>query len=231
MCGRFLITDPDEAFRSLFGYNGPPLDFKPRYNVAPTQSVPVVRLNREGQRAIAEMRWGLIPYWAKEAKIGAKMINARADTVAEKSAFKEALKQRRCLIPANGFYEWKTDGKTKQPHRIVLGDAAWPRPFAFAGLWERWRDPAADEDAAPVVSFTIITTDAAPAIAHIHDRMPVMLTRREELEAWLDAAKHPPAEVQKMLQPYAGRDLAAFPVSARVNNHRNDDPECAAPLA
>src|SRR5262245_7413275 len=184
MCGRFSITDPDEALRALFGYNAPPLDLAPRYNVAPTQSVPVVRLNREGKRAIATMRWGLIPYWAKDAKIGAKMINARAETVGSNSAFKMAFKTRRCLVLADGFYEWQQaqakKGVTKQPYRVVLGDASHARPFAFAGLWERWRDPAAGKDAPPLDSFTIITTDAAPAIAHIHDRMPVMLSRREE---------------------------------------------------
>src|SRR5215470_13302722 len=126
MCGRFLITDPDEAFRSLFGYNGPSLDFAPRYNVAPTQTVPVVRLNSEGKRAFTQMRWGLIPFWAKEAKIGAKMINARSETVATLAAFREAFKARRCLVPANGFYEWQTNapvakGAKKQPYRVVLG--------------------------------------------------------------------------------------------------------------
>ncbi|MFO0987519.1 MAG: SOS response-associated peptidase [Alphaproteobacteria bacterium] len=237
MCGRYSITDPDEAIRSLFGYNGPPFDFAPRYNAAPTQSMPVVRLNHEGKRAIVAMRWGLIPSWAKEAKIGAMMINARADTVATKPAYRAAFKARHCLVLANGFYEWQAPpegapkGAKKQPYRIVLGSRERARPFAFAGLWERWRDPAAKKDAPPLDTFTIVTTDAAPAIAHIHDRMPAMLTTREQIEAWLDAEKTPPAEAQKLLRPYAGGDLAAYTVGLKVNNARYDGADCVAPAA
>lgn len=234
MCGRFSITDPDEALRTLFGYNGPPMDFAPRYNVAPTQSVPVVRLNHEGKRAIVAMRWGLIPAWAKEVKIGAMMINARADTVAAKPAFRAAFKARHCLVLANGFYEWQAPpedaakGTKKQPWRIVLGTPERARPFAFAGLWERWRDPAAGKEAPPLDTFTIITTDAARAIAHIHARMPVMLTKREDFEAWLDAEKTPPEAAQKLLAPYPGNDLAAYKVSIKVNNARYDGADCVA---
>lgn len=234
MCGRFSITDPDEAMRDLFGYNGPPLDLAPRFNVAPTQSVPVVRLNDSGKRAMASLRWGLVPSWAKDLGIGAKMINARAETVAEKPAFRAAAKARRCLVPANGFYEWMAPasaetGAKKQPWRIILGKPEHPRPFAFAGLWERWRDPAAGREAPPIDTFAIVTTAAAPAIAHIHDRMPVMLRRREDLEAWLDCAGHPPAAVLPLLAPYAGDDLAAYPVSTKVNHARYDGPDCIAP--
>jgi putative SOS response-associated peptidase YedK len=241
MCGRFSITDPDEALRALFGYNGPPMDFAPRYNIAPTQDVPVVRLNHEGKRAITKMRWGLVPFWAKDLKIGAKMINARAETLATQPAFREAFKARRCLVLADGFYEWNTTvkvpkGQKKQPYRVVIGvedakGALRARPFAFAGLWERWRDRAQGKDAPPVDSFTIITTDAAPAIAHIHDRMPVMLNRREDFEAWLDAEKTPPAEAQKLLKPYAGADLAVYPVTPKVNDYRYDEPESVVPLS
>lgn len=228
MCGRFTITDPQEGLRALFGANDPPA-YKPRYNVAPTQSVPVVRLNENGARGIAMLRWGLIPSWAKEAKIGAQMINARADTVAEKPAFRAAFKTRRCAVLADGFYEWKAEGKVKQPWRILLGDPARPRPFVFAGLWERWRDPAAAADAPAIESFTIITTDAAPAIEQIHHRMPVMLTKRDDIEAWLDPAKTPPAEAAKLLQPYSGADLTAVAVTTKVNNARFDGPECLEP--
>jgi putative SOS response-associated peptidase YedK len=236
MCGRFSITDPDEALRALFGYNGPPMDFEPRYNVAPTQDVPVVRLNHEGKRAITKMRWGLVPFWAKDLKIGARMINARAETIATQSAFREAFKARRCLVLADGFYEWNTTakvakGEKKQPYRVVIGDERRARPFAFAGLWERWRDRAAGKDAPPVDSFTIITTDAAPAIAHIHERMPVMLNRREDFEAWLDAEKTPPAEAQKLLKPYAGADLAVYPVTPKVNDYRYEEPDSVLPVA
>jgi len=231
MCGRFTITDPDEALRALFGYNGPPVDMAPRYNVAPTQSVPVVRLNESGGRGIAKLRWGLIPSWAKEAKIGAQMINARADTVATKPAFRAAFNARRCVVPADGFYEWTAAGKVKQPWRILLGDPAHPTPFAFAGLWERWRDPTAAKDAPLVETFTIITTDAAPAIAAIHHRMPVILTKRDDLDAWLDAAKTPPEAAQKLLTPYAGADLKPVAVSTKVNNARHDAPDCVEPAA
>jgi putative SOS response-associated peptidase YedK len=229
MCGRFSITDPDEALRELFGYNGPPLDLAPRYNVAPTQIVPAVRLSEGGGRGIAQLRWGLIPWWAKEAKIGAKMINARAETVATNSAFRDAFTARRCLIPADGFYEWKIEGKARQPWRVVLGDPTKPRHFAFAGLWERWRDPAAAKDAPRIESFTIVTTDAAPAIAHIHDRMPIMLNERDALEAWLDPAKTPPESALKLLKPYGGADLKAFLVSSKVNDWRYDGPDCVVP--
>jgi putative SOS response-associated peptidase YedK len=193
--------------------------------------VPVVRLGEAGRRGIALLRWGLVPYWAKDLKIGAKMINARAETVATLPAFREAYRARRCLIPADGFYEWKVDAsdkKAKQPYRVVLGDPAHPRPFAFAGLWERWRDRSQPKDAPPIESFTIVTTEAAPAIAHIHDRMPVMLRRREDLEAWLDAANNPPEKVAPLLAPYAGGDLAAIAVSAKVNNAKYDEPDCIA---
>ncbi len=238
MCGRFSITDPDEALRSLFGYNGPPMDFAPRYNVAPTQEVPVVRLNHEGKRAITKMRWGLVPFWAKDLKIGAKMINARSETITTLPAFREAFKARHCLVLADGFYEWDTKvkpvkGAKKPPYRVVIGEedskgALRARPFVFAGLWERWRDRAAGKDAPPVDSFTIITTEAAPAIAHIHERMPVMLNRREDFEAWLDAEKTPPAEAQKLLKPYAGSDLAIYPVTTNVNDYRYEEPDSVA---
>jgi putative SOS response-associated peptidase YedK len=151
--------------------------------------------------------------------------------VAEKPAFSAAMRARRCVVPANGFYEWKAEGGGKQPYRVILGGAAHPLAFAFAGLWERWRDPAAPPDAAPVDTFAIVTTAAVPAIAHIHARMPVMLRRREDIEAWLDAAHRPPAAVRTLLQPYAGADLAYFPVAAKVNNARYDQPDCAAPAA
>jgi putative SOS response-associated peptidase YedK len=174
------------------------------------------------------LRWGLVPYWAKDLRIGAKMINARAETVATLPAFREAYRARRCLVPADGFYEWKAEGKAKHPYRVVIGDPAHPKPFAFAGLWERWRERGQPKDAPPVESFTIVTTAAAPAIAHIHDRMPVMLRRREDLEAWLDTAHHPPERVAPLLAPYAGDDLAAIAVSAKVNNARYDEPDCIA---
>lgn len=228
MCGRFTITDPEDAIRRLFGYDGPPLGLIPRYNVAPTQIVPVVRVSEAGKRGIAMLRWGLVPGWAKDLGAGAKMINARADTVAEKPAFRAAYKARRCLIPADGFYEWQEvpgapSKAKKQPYRILRQEAA---PFAFAGLWERWRDPAGAADTPAIETFTIITTDAAPSIAAIHHRMPVMLTRPEQFAVWLGTAAGDPAA---LLAPYDGNDLTTVAVSTKVNNARHDAPDCLDP--
>jgi putative SOS response-associated peptidase YedK len=226
MCGRFTFTDPDAALRHLFGYDGPALDIAPRYNVAPTQLCTVVRPAPGCKRAIAALRWGLVPAWAKDRRIGASLINARAETLGEKPAFRAAFAKRRCLVPADGFYEWQGEGKDKRPFRIAL---AGNRPFALAGIWERWRDPAA-ADAVPVESFAIVTCEAAPAIAAIHHRMPVIVPP-EHFAAWLDAEGRPAAAVAPLLVPYAGGDLVAQAVGARVNNARNDDPDCLAPAA
>ncbi len=222
MCGRFSFTNPDEALRRLFGYDGPALDIAPRYNIAPTQLCTAIRLAPAGKRAIAQLRWGLLPSWAKDRKIAASLINARAESLAEKPAFRAAFAKRRCLIPADGFFVWTGEGKAKRPYRIVLAGGA---PFAFAGLWERWRDPAAPADAAPVDSFTIVTTDAAPSIAAIHHRMPAILPP-EHFARWLDAENNPPPAVQALLARYAGDDFVAHAVADRVNNARNDDAAC-----
>ena len=173
MCGRFSITDPDEALRALFGYNGPPIEMEPRYNVAPTQVVPVVRLNRSGGRGIAKLRWGLLPPWAKAAGDGAKMINARADTVADKPAFRDAFKARRCLVPADGFYEFtdpEPGQKLKTKWLFTLKDA---ELFCIAGVMK--------QDA-----FAMLTVEPGPDIAPYHDRQIVVLEPRQ-WEGWLAA--------------------------------------------
>jgi putative SOS response-associated peptidase YedK len=215
MCGRFSLNAAEAELRRLFGYDGPPLNLAPRYNIAPTQTTPVVALNREGRRALVVMRWGLIPSWAKDMSIGAKMINARAEGVAEKPAFRAAFAKRRCLVPADGFYEWQVvAGKAKQPYRIHQPDGA---PFAFTGLWEQWRGPES-----VVLTFTIITTDANDRLRPIHDRMPVILAPAA-YALWLDPAT--PAEAARaLLRPAPSEALVAEPISTRINNVKNDDP-------
>ncbi|MFQ5955363.1 MAG: SOS response-associated peptidase [Kiloniellales bacterium] len=221
MCGRYSLTTPVEAVGRLFAVAERP-NLPPRYNIAPSQEAPVVRTHEAGGRGLALMCWGLIPSWAKEARVGYKMINARAETVAQKPAFRTALRHRRCLVPADGFYEWRKLGKLRQPYRITLTDGG---PFAFAGLWERWRAP----DRQLVESFTIITTEANRLLRPIHDRMPVILDAAD-YEAWLDTGGIAPDEAARRLRPYPAAGLAAFPISTRINSPRNDDPACIVPL-
>jgi len=218
MCGRYTLTADGETVRTAYGLADAPFDYRPRYNIAPMQDVLVVANGRHGRRA-GIMRWGLVPAWADDPQDGARMINARSETVAERSAFRDAFERRRCLIPADGFYEWRTAGNTKIPMRITLGE----QPFAFAGLWERWQKG----DAAPLYTCSILTTTPAAAIASIHDRMPVLL-RPEQYELWLDPAADPET-LQSLLQPYAGPELQAYVVSTLVNKVENDGPECIAP--
>jgi putative SOS response-associated peptidase YedK len=228
MCGRFLLTSPEEALSHLFDYVERP-NLAPRYNIAPTQDAPVVRQRRkpQGQRTIQMLRWGLVPSWADSLAGGAKMINARAETVREKPAFRDAFLRRRCLVPASGFYEWRPGDPEKRPFLIARPDH---RPFAFAGLWERWNLPPSDAASAAdksdadkpyVDSFTIITTDANATLRPLHHRMPVILAPAD-YATWLgpDSA---PADLAAVLRP-APEDLLAFaPADRRVNSVRNDD--------
>ena len=215
MCGRFLITDPDEALRQLFDYDGPPTAFAPNYNAAPTHVMPMVRQGAETPHVLSRARWGLIPSWAKDEAIASKLINARSETLLEKPSFRTAFRQRRCLIPADGFYEWMGQGKgPKQPYLIAFEDR---RPFAFAGLWERW-----EKSENPLTTFTIVTTEAAPAIRDIHHRMPVIVPPAQFAD-WLDVERVPAEQAQDLLTPWAGEGLTGWPVSTRVNNVRNND--------
>ncbi|GAB5471735.1 MAG: SOS response-associated peptidase [Rhodospirillales bacterium] len=227
MCGRYSITTAPEALRALFAFEERP-NLAPRFNVAPTQSVPVVRRDRDGGRHLAALRWGLVPPWAKDLAIGAKMINARAETVAEKPAFRKAFAQRRCLVLADGFYEWrpgKTGKAPKQPFRMEFAERA---PFAFAGLWERWgRDDGAIE------SVTIITCPANSALEALHHRMPVIL-EPQAFEAWLDPQGAATAS-SELLRPYdqeagAYGPLRIYPVSTRLNKATNDDASLLEPI-
>ena len=219
MCGRYSITTPVEGLRQLFLFEEVP-NLAPRYNVAPTQEVPVVRLEGEEEpnRHLRMLRWGLIPSWAKDRKIAYKTINARAETVAEKPSFRTAFRRRRCLILADGFYEWRKEGEAKQPYRIVMADRG---PFAMAGLWESWRDP---EDKSLVESCTIIVTEANSYLSRLHHRMPVILAP-EDHAAWLDPSAAG-AALQALMKPFEAAPLTAYPVSTHVNKPANDDPAC-----
>jgi putative SOS response-associated peptidase YedK len=221
MCGRFTLVAAGDVLADLFQLLEAP-DWLPRYNIAPTQPVLAVRLAGSGAgRECVRLRWGLVPSWAKEVG-GPPLINARAETVADKPAFRTALKQRRCLIPADGFYEWlKRDGK-KQPFSFRLWDN---RPFAFAGLWERW---TGDEN--PVESCTIVTTEANDLVRPVHDRMPVILPVRYHA-AWLDPDVRDADRLRTLLRPFPAEEMTALPVGAHVNNARHDDPRCLEPLA
>ncbi len=220
MCGRFTLTTNLGAIAKRFGISRFLEEVGPRYNVAPTQSVIVV--NDDGTRHLAEMRWGLIPSWAKEAAIGNRMINARAETVATKPAFRMALRKRRCLVVADGFYEWQLLGRRKQPVYIALKSR---EPFGFAGLWETWTAPDGDE----IKTCTMITTEANELLKPIHDRMPVILMREAE-GVWLDPTIQDPAVLLPLLTPYPAEEIEWYPVSTRVNNPDYDFLGCIVPL-
>ena len=223
MCGRYSLTTAPEALRRLFAFENQP-NFTARYNIAPTQVVPVVRASETG-RTLDLLRWGLIPSWAKDRSVASKMINARAETVAEKPAFRAAYAKRRCLVPADGFYEWRSEGGAKQPFRIGMKGGA---PFAFAGLWESWTDAENDNEA--VQTFTIVTTSANAKLHPIHHRMPVILPQ-DRYAAWLDPTADPTADPNDVaLGPYPDEPMAFYRVSKRVNNVRNDDFACVEPL-
>jgi putative SOS response-associated peptidase YedK len=231
MCGRYSITTPAEAMRRLFGFASPLPNWPARYNVAPTQSVPIVRLARaaagaSSERELVLARWGLVPPWAKDMKIGARLINARGEGIAKTPSFRAAFRARRCLVPADGFYEWQKTPHGKQPYRIGLKGGSPPALplFAFAGLWERWEMAA---DGVPIESCTIVTTDANALLRPIHERMPVILAP-EAYATWLDPAA-PAEDALELLRAYPADEMVAYPVSPRVNNVRNDDALCAAP--
>ncbi len=230
MCGRYTLTSPLEALRALFGFVERP-NLEPRANIAPTQDVLAVRLGEDGARHAAALRWGLLPPWAKDRREGARMINARAETVATSPAFRKAFAARRCLIAADGFYEWqKRDAgakqPAKQPFRICREDGA---PFAFAGLWERWHDPAEPKDAPAVESCTILTTDANDLLRPIHHRMPVILPAETHAD-WL-AGDGGTEALQALLRPLPPDGWTAYPVSTRVNKVANDELSLLEPLA
>jgi putative SOS response-associated peptidase YedK len=224
MCGRFSLRARAAAMLAEYFdvVDAPPL--VARYNIAPSQPAPVVRL-KPGQskpkRELVLLHWGLIPSWAKDPKIGNRMINARAESLAEKPAFRRALQHRRCLIVTDGFYEWKGTGRSKKPYFIRFRD---DRPFAFAGLWETWEGP----DHAAVQSCTIITTDANQLTRDIHDRMPVILPAKS-YQVWLDPAVLSIEKLASLLVPFSSDEMEAYPVSDLVNSPAHEDPRCVEP--
>jgi putative SOS response-associated peptidase YedK len=219
MCGRYAITTAPEAMRQLFKYKEMP-DFPPRYNVAPSQPIPVVRL-WDGERQFALMRWGLIPGFVKDTKTISLLFNARGETVNERPAFKNAMKRRRCLIPANGFYEWRRDGSSNRPHFVQRKDGG---PVAFAGLWETWIGPNGEE----LDTAAIVTTDASPLVRSIHHRMPVIL-EPETWDMWLDTARVDEHMAAALIVPARDELLEVYEVSPAVNRAVHDGPELIAP--
>lgn len=221
MCGRFTITSAPEAIRALFRYPEQP-NFPPRYNVAPTQPIAIVRLH-EGQRHVALVRWGLLPSWVKDPKAFTLLINARGELVCDKPAFRAAMKRRRCLIPADGFYEWKVEGDRKQPYFVCAKSGT---PLAFAGLWETWTGPNGEE----VDTATIVTTEANRALRPIHHRMPVIVPE-EAFDLWLNTAAVDAATACALIHPAPDALLEAYPVSSAVNRVANDSPALLEPAA
>ena len=223
MCGRYTQTSTPDAIAQHFHLDEPPL-FNPHYNIAPSQDVAAIRLNAEtAKREGVLLRWGLIPSWAKDPKIGNQCINAKAETVAEKPSFRSAFKKRRCLVIADGFYEWQVQGARKRPMWIGLRDR---RPFAFAGLWEYWK-PA---DGEPLETCTIITTEPNDLMATIHNRMPVILAP-SSYEQWLNPAFQQVEALNALLRPFPAEHMTVFPVSTLVNNPRHDAPQCLEPVS
>jgi putative SOS response-associated peptidase YedK len=229
MCGRYRLTAKERYLRDHFGIEDD-LEWAPRYNIAPSQPVLSVRQSpTEPRRSFHLVRWGLIPFWAKDATMAFKTINAISETAAEKPAFRDPIRKSRCLLPADGFYEWqgppaqqggsKTKSSPKQPYNIGLADGS---VFAFAGLWDRWRSPSGEI----LETCTVLTTDANALVRDVHNRMPVIL-RPEDYELWLDPGVTDPARVVDLLKPLDARLMKKYPVSTRVNNVKYDDAECA----
>ncbi len=223
MCGRFSLSSSVAEIAAVFGVESD--DLPPRYNIAPSQSVAaIVRLPDTSKPQLQMLQWGLIPAWAKDPKIGYKLINARAETVSEKPSFRSAFRQRRCLIPTTGFYEWQqvAGSRQKQPYFIGLQDE---RLFAFAGLYERWESPGGDI----LETCTIITTAANDLVEPIHDRMPVILDRND-YNLWLDPSFGEIGSLQTLLKPYPAVEMKIYPVSSLVNSPKNDSAECRQPI-
>jgi len=221
MCGRFTVTSSPEAIRALFRYPQRP-NFPPRYNIAPTQPIAVVRLN-EGKREFLLMRWGLLPSWVKEPKTFSLLINARGESVTEKPAFRAAMKYRRCLIPADGFYEWQATGGRKQPYYVRARSG---KPLAFAGLWETWTGPNGEE----LDTVTIVTTEANRTLSPIHGRMPVIIPEQAS-DLWLNCADVDDLTASALIMPAPEDLLEAYAISTDVNRVANDSAKLLEPLA
>lgn len=233
MCGRFTMRTPGSVMIDQFS-----LDFQgeltPRYNIAPTQAVPIIRT---ASRSVSQLRWGLVPFWSKDPKGGARMINARSETAATKPAFRHCMKKKRCLVPADGYFEWIKEGKQKLPYWIRLRDE---RPFLMAGLWDTWRDKSAPEhdeassddersdEVEPLRTFTILTTSSNSLTQDIHDRMPVILSPND-YDRWLDPEITDGEALSYMFEPYDSNEMQLTRVTTRVNSVKNDDEQCIQP--
>ncbi|WP_168121937.1 SOS response-associated peptidase [Paenibacillus sp. HB172176] len=226
MCGRYTLTITLEELLMRYGIDETTIPYSPKYNIAPRQMVLAI-VHDGSKNRMGELSWGLVPPWADDPKIGSGMINARAETAAAKPAFKDALKRKRCLIPADGFYEWQeieqNGKKRKQPMRVVAKDRS---IFSLAGLYETWQSPGGDK----LSSCTILTTTPNELMKPIHDRMPVIVHERDEA-LWLDRSVQDPARLERLLAPYPSHELEAYPVEAAVGNVRNDDASLIAPQA
>jgi len=221
MCGRYTLTTPAERLAEEFGFKDSSVELPQSYNVAPTQGVAAV-LEEGGGRRLEVLRWGLIPPWANDPQIGSRMINARSETAPEKPSFRRAFRERRCLIPADGFYEWQRTNGAKQPFYIHMEDG---RPFAFAGLWESWGRGNEGE----IRTCTILTTGANAVVGEIHERMPVIVAP-DAYDVWLDPSSERD-ELTGLLAPYPEDEMEAYPVSRFVNSPSNNDPRCVEPAA
>ncbi len=225
MCGRYTLAAPSDLVEDLFSLDGP-IDLAARFNIAPTQEAPVVLVEPEPDpgRRLEQFRWGLVPFWAKDRSLGDRMINARSETVAEKPAYRASFKKRRCLVVADGFYEWQATGGPKQPYFFRLKSG---RPFAMAGLWDRW-DKSSDET--PLQTFTILTTGPNEVVAPVHHRMPVIL-QPSDYQLWLDPGNQDAAELEALLVASPTEEMETFPVSTYVNNPANQGPRCIEPIS
>ena len=224
MCGRYTLKTEQTLWEERFGCDATNVIYQPSYNIAPGQDIVAVVGTDTGPLA-GLLRWGLVPSWAKDVKVGYRMINARAETAAEKPSFRRALRQRRCLILADGYYEWRREGKQKTPMYIQLRSR---EPFAFAGLWERWQNPEAT-DAPPLSTCTVLTTTANTALQPIHPRMPVMLSREAE-RLWLDRDVTDPEMLLPVLIPAPPESIEVYEVAPTVNAARNNSPDCIVPV-
>lgn len=222
MCGRFTLVTNLVLWNARFQIEVIPFDMQPRYNIAPGQLIPAI-ISDQGKRRIGQLKWGLVPFWSKDEKVGYKMINAKSETLREKPAFKNLFARKRCIIPADGFYEWKKVGKEKRPMRIMMKTG---EPFAFAGLYDTWTSLEGDK----LHSCTIITTKPNEVVADIHDRMPVILNEQDEA-IWLDREKFDADLLQSLLVPYDHEEMKAYPVPAMVGSPKNDIPECIEEIA
>jgi len=223
MCGRYRLSRRKQIVEDHFAAVSGEEDWSPRFNIAPTQPIPVIRQNpKEPVCELSLVRWGLIPSWAKDSSVAVKMINARSETAGTKPAFRDALKSRRCLIPADAFYEWARTGNGKQPYCFEVNDG---ELFAFAGLWDRWKNASGNW----VKTCSILTTTPNAVTSAIHDRMPVIL-EPDSYDLWLDPWMKDAAAASELLKPYDARKMRCYPISPRINHVANDDEACSAPV-